>query len=168
MDWLVFGDDWGAHPSTTQHLVRHLPHEDRVVWVGSVGMRAPRLRLADARRIARHAFARVGGSPRAAEARGARASGRSPDRVIRPHVLPWHHRALAVSLSRRLLGRQIRAAMGALGVVGQVSALLSNPAGLNFLRDLPIERVAYLRLDDYPRLPGVDGPMMTTCRTSRC
>ena len=51
MDWIVFGDDWGAHPSTTQHLIVNLPREDRILWVDSIGMRQPKLRVVDVRRI---------------------------------------------------------------------------------------------------------------------
>ena len=38
MEWIVFGDDWGAHPSTTQHLVLHLPAEGAVIWVATIGL----------------------------------------------------------------------------------------------------------------------------------
>jgi hypothetical protein len=50
MTWLVFGDDWGRHPSTTQHLARHLGEHSRVIWIDSIGMRSPTLSAADARR----------------------------------------------------------------------------------------------------------------------
>ena len=32
-DLIVFGEDWGAHPSSTQHLIRHLAPGRRVVEV---------------------------------------------------------------------------------------------------------------------------------------
>lgn len=48
---VVFGDDWGRHPSTTRHLVSHLPADFPVVRINSIGMRPPRLRLADFSRV---------------------------------------------------------------------------------------------------------------------
>ncbi len=42
-DLIVFGEDWGAHPSSTQHLIRAMIPERRVIWVNSLGLRAPRL-----------------------------------------------------------------------------------------------------------------------------
>src|SRR5262249_605774 len=40
---LVFADDWGRHPSSCQHLVRHLLDRHEVFWVNTIGTRPPRL-----------------------------------------------------------------------------------------------------------------------------
>ena len=158
MDWVIFGDDWGAHPSTTQHLVRHLPQGDRVVWVNSIGMRRPRLARSDLRRIV--------GRLRAMLRRGRRAGsgtvpagggrGRGPEvHVIEPRVLPWHDRPLAVAAGRRALSHAIERVCGP-----KPAVLLSNPVAIRYLRGLPHGRVGYLRLDDYARLPGVDADLV--------
>src|SRR5271157_1569767 len=47
---LVFSDDWGRHPSSCQHLVRHLLPRYPVWWVNTIGMRTPRLDLSTLRR----------------------------------------------------------------------------------------------------------------------
>ncbi len=39
---LVFSDDWGRHPSSCQHLIRHLLDRTPVVWVNTIGTRRPR------------------------------------------------------------------------------------------------------------------------------
>src|SRR5262245_32613157 len=50
--WVVFADDWGRHPSSCQHLVRHvLPHR-QVVWVNTIGTRPPRLDWGTVKRAA--------------------------------------------------------------------------------------------------------------------
>ena len=41
-DLIVFGEDWGARPSSTMHLISHLPGRNRVLWVNSIGLRRPR------------------------------------------------------------------------------------------------------------------------------
>lgn len=165
MDWLVFADDWGAHPSTTQHLVRGLPDSDRVLWAGSLGMRAPRLSAADARRVAGRLRELAVGSLRAVR-RGLRddgarcASAGEPScrfRAMVPPVLPWH-RQLA-PLNRRLLGRVLRRHLGEMGM-REVQVLASNPVAELYLDALPTGRVVYLRLDDYARLPGVDADLV--------
>ena len=49
---VCFGDDWGRYQTSNQHLMRAfaaLGH--RVVWVNSIGARAPRCRLDDLRKI---------------------------------------------------------------------------------------------------------------------
>lgn len=48
--FVVFGPDWGRHPSTSQHLFNELLHSHPVVWVETVGLRLPRLNLRDLRR----------------------------------------------------------------------------------------------------------------------
>ena len=50
-DMVVFGEDWGRHPSSTQHLVRRLSGDRSVLWVNSIGMRRPRLNRADMHRL---------------------------------------------------------------------------------------------------------------------
>ncbi|MCB0337791.1 MAG: hypothetical protein KDD62_15850, partial [Bdellovibrionales bacterium] len=48
---IVFGDDWGRHPSSSQHLIKELVSWYDVIWVNSVGMRAPKIRLKDFKRV---------------------------------------------------------------------------------------------------------------------
>src|SRR5438094_4010940 len=40
---LVFADDWGRHPSSCQHLIRHTLGRYDVYWVNTIGTRTPRL-----------------------------------------------------------------------------------------------------------------------------
>src|SRR5262245_41660075 len=41
-----FADDWGRHPSSSQHLARHLLPRRRIHWVNTIGTRKPRLNVA--------------------------------------------------------------------------------------------------------------------------
>ncbi|MCB9730320.1 MAG: glycosyltransferase [Deltaproteobacteria bacterium] len=157
MDWVVFGDDWGAHPSTTQHLVQHLLGDDRVVWVDSIGMRSPRIRRADLRRLAAKARGLVAAATPSPAAHGA-PTPRSFTRV-RPLVLPWHTLALARRFNARSLGRAITSALAVLGASDPV-VLAVNPAAAWYLDSFAHGPVAYLRLDDYARLPGVDADLV--------
>ena len=44
---LIFSDDWGRHPSSCQHLTsRLLRRPAPVIWVNTIGTRAPRIDLA--------------------------------------------------------------------------------------------------------------------------
>ena len=47
---LVFSDDWGRHPSSCQHIIRHLIPHRRVTWVNTIGLRRPRMDWATASR----------------------------------------------------------------------------------------------------------------------
>ena len=155
VDWLIFGDDHGAHPSTTQHLVARFPLTDRVVWVDSIGMRAPRLTTADLRRVT----GRLRAIGRRSQKAKAATSRLGPSlRVVRPTVAPWHDSRLARAVNARVLGSQIERALASLGIT-RPNVLLSNPVGQLYLPKA-VAQVGYLRLDDYPTLPGVDAELV--------
>ncbi|RJP61771.1 MAG: glycosyltransferase family 1 protein [Candidatus Auribacter fodinae] len=43
MDFIVFSDDWGRHPSSCQHIFSVISQRHKVLWVNTVGMRVPTL-----------------------------------------------------------------------------------------------------------------------------
>ncbi len=167
MDWVIFGDDWSAHPSTTQHLVRNLPSGDRVVWINSIGMRQPELSLADAQRALGKLRRLIGSTHGAAKATGSTVSGqhrlfensRSAEGpamvVVQPAVIPMHLNPAARSLNRASLARSVIRAKRALGIT-KFDLLSSTPVAEAYLEAMEPDRVGYLRLDDYRHLPGVD------------
>lgn len=150
MDWIVFGDDWGRHPSTTQHLVRALPDGDRVLWVDSIAMRAPRLSMGDLGRAWRK-------RPRLRDTAKRKST---PTRVTRftPIVLPWHAQPVVRRINRLLLRRTLAATSRRMGFV-RPAVLCANPVAAYYADALCRGPLAYLRLDDYPRLPGVDAEL---------
>ena len=144
MNWLVFGDDWGRHPSTTQHLARQLGQDSRIVWIDSLAMRSPRLSAGDARRI----WGRLRGvTP---------APGATPDPSWlvrpRPRVLPWHLSPAVAAMNRSAIARAVE------GVLSDERPVIlaSNPVAALYLDAIPRAGLIYLRLDDYAELPGVD------------
>lgn len=156
LDWIVFGDDWGRHPSTTQHLVAHLPPADRVTWIDSIGMRAPGLAWADLARVVERARGWLrGGSGAGAVG----AAGAQPARRVRPLVLPWHEVAAARRVNRALLARAVAAPPR--GVV-----LAANPVATYYCDVLSPRRVIYLRLDRYAELPGVDAALVASAEAA--
>ncbi|MCP4322947.1 MAG: glycosyltransferase family 1 protein [Psychromonas sp.] len=50
-DLIVFAEDWGALPSSTQHLIKQLAKTRKVVWINSIGLRQPTLSLRDVKRL---------------------------------------------------------------------------------------------------------------------
>ncbi|MGX9520018.1 glycosyltransferase family 1 protein [Vibrio mediterranei] len=47
-DLIVFGEDYGALPSSTQHLVKRLASQRKVLWINSIGLRQPKFTKHDA------------------------------------------------------------------------------------------------------------------------
>jgi hypothetical protein len=147
--WVFFGDDWGAHPSTTQHLARSVPADDGLIWVDSLGMRAPRPSPSDLRAIASRLRART--SAPASRVNG----GREPDVRLSLPIAPFHGTPAARAFNRRLVRTQLQRALGRVDA-GRAVLVSSTPIASWYVDPARFDRIAYLRLDDYARLPGVD------------
>jgi len=153
-DLVVFGEDWGRHPSSTQHLVKRLAADRRVIWVNSIGLRRPRLGPADLKRIVQKLAAVVTGGSRTGET-----SAREPVpanlTVVAPLALPWPGNPLAAWLNRRLLGRQIGRAMAARGIARPV-LWASLPTVVDLMGVFGERATVYYCGDDFAHLAGVD------------
>lgn len=53
---IVFGEDWGGLPSSTQHIIKQLSRHYQVTWINSLGLRSPKATWHDVKRI----FAKAG------------------------------------------------------------------------------------------------------------
>ncbi len=150
-DLVVFGEDWGSHPSSTQHLVARLAQNRRVLWINSIGLRRPRLALSDVRRLASKAGAlanRRAGAPPTSPTGG-------PVRILSPLAVPWPGSALAERANRILLGRQVRRAMAAEGITRPI-LWTSLPSAISVVGVLDERAVVYYCGDDFGALSGVD------------
>lgn len=157
MDWIIFGDDWGKHPSTTQHLAKHFPSTDKIIWVESLGMRAPRLTQGDLRRIMDKASEMLELGRRSEDAQHTRPPHHIS--VLKPRVLPWHSSPAVASFNRQLLAAQLGQEVSRRGM-RDVRVITANPIAYHYIDPLKTCRIGYLKLDDYSRLPGVDAHMV--------
>lgn len=149
-DLIVFGEDWGALPSSTQHLIRHLSRERQVLWVNSIGLRRPRLTVFDLRRLWRKTRTLLPGS------RGIADPGvRAPFPVLSPHVLPLPGHPVARLWIRRVLSRQVARAAARHGIRAPV-LWLSLPTAVDVVGTLGEHAVVYYCGDDFGALAGVD------------
>lgn len=147
-DLLVFGEDWGAHPSSTQHLVARMAAQRRVLWVNSIGLRRPRLGARDLGRAACKLAAALGG------ARGA-AAAPAPFPLAQPLVLPMASGRAGRAANRALLGRALRPAMARAGLRRPV-VWAALPSAVQALGALEAAAVVYYCGDDFGALAGVD------------
>lgn len=150
-DLVVFGEDWGAHPSSTQHLVRHLLAHHRTVWVNSIGLRRPRLSAHDMGRALRKLRAAAGpaAAPRAVEA--------MPDglSVVSPLAVPWPGSRLAERANGWLLARRLGPVLAARGMARPI-LWASLPSAVAAVGRLGERAVVYYCGDDFGALSGVD------------
>lgn len=151
-DLVVFGEDWGRHPSSTQHLVRRLVCNRSVLWINSIGMRRPRLTRGDLNRVASKALGM--------RAQGSRSPGADewiPEgmEVISPFAVSWPGSRAAFAANRVFLSRQVRKSMTARGIKRPV-LWTSLPTALPAIGSLDERGVVYYCGDDFGALVGVD------------
>lgn len=158
-DMVVFGEDWGEHPSSTQHLVQRLAAHRRVVWINSIGMRRPRMTARDIGRLAGKARSLTGlgrasaGLPKQdGLAPAERPAGLSVHSIA---AIPAPGSRIAYALNRRMLGRQVRHLIEARGLVRPVF-WTSLPTALPAVGTLGEKAVVYYCGDDFGALAGVD------------
>jgi len=144
-DLIVFGEDWGAHPSATQHLITHLARGRRVLWINSIGLRRPRLGMKDVRR----AVQKLG----QASGRSAPVSLPEGIEVLPPLAIPWPGSAWAHHANRMLLSRQIAPRLAALD---RPVLWASLPTAVAAVEALDPDSVIYYCGDDFSALDGVD------------
>ncbi len=148
-DLVVFGEDWGGLPSSTQHLFTHLGLGRKVLWVNSIGLRKPRLTIADCKRAWKKLRLQ-----------------RSPDRsklsypspnftVVNPRTIPAPSNHLERGLATRLLQNQLVPAIQKAKLQDPI-LWLSLPTASDMVGKLGTRSTVYYCGDDFSALAGVD------------
>ncbi|EAS40531.1 glycosyltransferase family 1 protein [Photobacterium profundum] len=143
MEFLVFGEDWGRHPSSSQHLLSVLMHDHSVTWINSIGLRQPNLTMRDLKRInEKITTALTNYEPLAVSIK--------PRKIIKPLVWPLAKSVNMLKINQFLLRRQIppkkyhRVIWAAL------------PTAVDYLEISESDLVIYYCGDDFSALAGVD------------
>jgi hypothetical protein len=144
---LVFADDWGRHPSSSQHLVRLLLGRHEVYWVNTIGTRAPHFDVATLRRTLE-------------KLKGWAVSSRNSERplsglhVLSPKMWPWFRTTFDRRLNRLLLCRQLIPLLKKLPTPAIAVSML--PIVVDLVGVLPVRRWVYYCVDDFGEWPGVE------------
>jgi glycosyltransferase involved in cell wall biosynthesis len=145
---LVFSDDWGRHPSSAQHLISRLAADYQVLWVNTIGTRAPKLDFATLRRAAGKVM------PRRSAPKGEGTELASDVRVVNPLMWPWFRRPIDREFNRRLLSRALRGFIASLSRPVHAVTTISLVADL--VGDLDVDQWVYYCVDDLAAWPGLD------------
>lgn len=154
VNMIVFGEDWGGLPTSTQHLIRNMPNRGRVLWVNSVGLRSPTLSVGDVKRVAQKLSARVLGLKNQQSDYAATAP--LPDmKIIEPKVLPFHRSAVIRGRNGRNLAAQLRPFVESCGDNPPL-IWITVPTADVVLAAFPDLPSIYYCCDDFGSLPSVD------------
>lgn len=149
-DLIVFGEDWGGLPSSTQHLISHLAETRKVVWVNSIGLRRPTLRWRDLRRI----WNKLTAKKRTQNVVSDKALPRN-FHLVNPRTLPVPRSRLERWLAARLLQSQIRPVIKKAGLQSPI-LWTSLPTAVDMSGRLGESALVYYCGDDFSALAGVD------------
>lgn len=150
---IVFSDDWGRHPSSCQHLVRHLLADHDVLWVNTVGTRRPGLNRADLARAAGKVGAWLGG--------GHEAGAKLPEglRVTSPKMWPGFRRPWQRRLNANAITRHVHDTLGRRRDEERI-AITTLPVTADLVGKLDVDRWVYYCVDDFSAWPGLDSDVM--------
>ena len=149
-DMIVFGEDWGGLPSSTQHLLRHLSESRKVVWINSIGLRRPTLNRRDIGRAWRKLTA-----TRRAPGKSAGKPVNENFHILHPRTLPAPRHPLTRKIAGGLLAAQIRPLVQKAGLQSPI-VWASLPTAIDAANRLDGSALVYYCGDDFSALAGVD------------
>ena len=154
-DMIVFGEDWGRHPSSTQHLMKQLAPTNKIIWVNSLGLRRPKMNRADLDRLKQKALALF----RRRSADNGRFAHPFTE-LVNPRTLPFPGSKTAALFNRYALKSQIVPLLSK-HRFSQPLIWTSLPTALDVVGHLGERAVIYYAGDDFGALAGVDhGPVL--------
>jgi glycosyltransferase involved in cell wall biosynthesis len=143
-DVICFSNDWSGDPLSKTHLMRLLARDNRVLWVNSIGYRAPKASKADVSRAFHKLVA-------------ATAPITEPERnifVLNPIAIPAYGNPRIREINRHLLRFQVKRAMRRLGFQRAVNWVYM-PAAAVVAGDLGEDMLIYHCVDEYTGFSGV-------------
>ncbi len=142
---IVFGDDWGRYPTTLQHVMRELIKYNKLVWIGSLGLRKPKFNIADIKRI----FEKL-------KNMFVKKENKDKDdniTIIHPFIIPFHNIGLARLLNKRTLINKINKVVSSYGN-NKPLLITSQPIVGDIVKELDLSSAHYFCLDDYSQFEG--------------
>ncbi|OED56072.1 glycosyl transferase [Aliivibrio fischeri] len=146
-DLIVFGEDWGGLPSSTQHLIKQLSLTRKVVWVNSIGLRQPRFSIHDIKRVWRKLTQK-----RAVQAHN---ENEAPFTTVNIKTIPAPKGTFARWVAKKLIINQLKPILQK-EKLNQPILWTSLPTVADVCGELGEKSVVYYCGDDFGALAGVD------------
>lgn len=143
MEFLVFGEDYNRHPSSTQHLFNEIKKEYFVNWINSIGMRKPSLKKKDCLRVVEKLTGLTKRYPQ-------EALNLDNINIIKPVVYPLAENGLLKIVNNKLLSSKIPKKKS------QRILWITLASAVDFIDITDSDLVIYYICDDFTSLEGVD------------
>jgi glycosyltransferase involved in cell wall biosynthesis len=159
-DFLVFSDDWGRHPFSCQHIMKHfLPH-NRLLWVNTIGMRNPRLTAYDIKRCLEKIHGWFSAKTQEDDALPV-----DNLTVISPVMTPYNTIGPVRSRNRRSVIDAVRREMNTLGF-NEPLLLTTLPNAADYAGSFDESAIIYYCVDEFTKWPGVNQKLVTDMEES--
>ena len=149
MNFIVFSDDWGVHPSSCQHIFGKLSADHPTIWANTVGMRLPTPTLGDLKKAVRKIRGMLAPTPESPSR-----SGHGPT-VCSPFMTPFQRPAFLERWNSRSVVRTVSRSIRDLGFQ-DYTLVTTVPNSHGFVKDLGAEQIIYYCVDDFSEWPGMD------------
>ncbi|GLR73536.1 glycosyltransferase [Aliivibrio sifiae] len=148
-DLIVFGEDWGGLPSSTQHLIKQLSLTRKIIWVNSIGLRQPNWSLHDIKRAWKKLT-----QPKTKKETESTAND-SPFQVVNLKTIPAPKRRFARWIAKQLIVKQLKPLIKKAELKNPI-LWTSLPTVADICGSLGESRIIYYCGDDFGALAGVD------------
>lgn len=145
---IIFGEDWGRFPSTTQHIGRQLLKQNKIIWVGSLAHRKPKFSSSDLKRITEK-LKNIFGLTKSSKSNSVQIS----PIIIHPFFIPFHDYRIVRILNNKLLQRKILNAIKENNFSNPI-LITSSPIVSGLLGKISETSSHYFCLDDYSNFDG--------------
>lgn len=145
---IIFGEDWGRFPSTTQHIGRILLKCNRVIWIGSLAHRKPNISFKDVMRI----LEKLKNIFKPHKNKITAVSSEHPI-LIHPFIIPLHDFKLVRRINSFLLKRTLLKAIKKYDFEKPI-LITSTPVIYDLIGKLGETSSHYFCLDDYSNFEG--------------
>ncbi len=147
-DLIVFAEDWGGLPSSTQHLIKRLSKDRKILWINSIGIRQPQMNTHDLKRIWKKITSSVINNNSVSNIT-------SNIVVVNPATLPAPREKFARMCATSILNFQLQPIIKKFKLRDPI-VWTSLPTALDIINKLNPTSLVYYVGDDYSSLEGVD------------
>jgi len=155
-DLIVFAEDWGGLPSSTQHLINHLAKHRKIVWVNSIGLRRPKFGWQDIKRaLNKLRGKKLSHTDRYTTDENSKALPSNNFSIVYPRTLPAPRSRPGRWLATWLLKKQIIPVVKKANLKSPI-LWVSLPTAVDVAGKLGESALVYYCGDDFSALAGVD------------
>jgi hypothetical protein len=149
MRFIVFGEDWGSHPSSTQHMFKIISKEHDVDWFNSVGMRTPSFNLIDIKRVLSKLKLMFNRKEKKEEKEEKEEDFFSINQK-NPFLLPWHNNYIVSKFNKNQVKKEF--------LINEEPIVywISVPTAISMINVREQDILIYYCGDDFSALEGVD------------